>query len=479
MDVSLKQINTYSNTPPVYGYKANARYYGVNLISELDMIDEYYIDIKNKIVYISKERQSTLSSDKYYISVNPIPIDIAGFGDGKKSKWGRKDFWNDDGYLSNIAIPPGRSGVEKPKWIKPPKSPLTSSIQYVSIENITIGYGTQVGLSATDVSNCNFKNIIVYGIGENGIVVNGYNNTIENNRVTDVGCTGINVEGGDLDSLTPGNNMVTSNFVQYHAQWFVQIIHHLSTIFFIHFLFCKRHRTYVPAVAFGGVGNQWLNNYAGYGPHNGFLGSCNDCLFDGNTFEMLCYEVSDAGAWYSGRSWVHRGNIISNNKFINIHNVEHIVLGYPSVEGVYLDDQLSGTNVTNNQFINCQAGMLLGGGRRVEVHNNKFASCPTSVLYDDRGLTWQNSYCKPGGTFNQQLNDVKYQQPPWSIHYPYLPNIFNEQPCTPVYDRITGNEYCCGKANGCKFIDDSIATCQGWNSTCDDNTQTSWSTQYC
>ena len=50
------------------------------------MIDEYYIDIKNKIVYILKERQSTLSSDKYYISVNLISINIAGFGDGKKSK---------------------------------------------------------------------------------------------------------------------------------------------------------------------------------------------------------------------------------------------------------------------------------------------------------------------------------------------------------------------------------------------------------
>lgn len=185
------------------------------------MINEYYLDITNKMVYISKQRQSTLSSDKYYISVNPISVDMTGFGDGKTSKWGRKDFWNDEKYLSNIAVPPGRSGVDKPEWIKPPKAPMTSSIQFVSIENITIGYGTQVGLSATDVSNCNFRNIVVYGIGENGIVVNGYNNTVENNKVTDVGCTGISVEGGDLDSLTRSNTMVSNNFAQYHAQWYV------------------------------------------------------------------------------------------------------------------------------------------------------------------------------------------------------------------------------------------------------------------
>ncbi len=49
-------IHTYSNTPPVYAYKKSARYYGVNLLSELDTINEYYIDKQNKLVYISKLR---------------------------------------------------------------------------------------------------------------------------------------------------------------------------------------------------------------------------------------------------------------------------------------------------------------------------------------------------------------------------------------------------------------------------------------
>lgn len=80
----------------------------------------------------------------------------------------------------------------------------------------------------------------------------------------------------------------------------------------------------------------------------------------------------------------------------------------------------------------------------------------------------------------QQLDGVKYQQPPWSAHYPYLPNIYNEQPYTPVDDHITGNEYCCGKQTaGCKFIDDSSTTCLRWSSTCDSGTETSWSSQCC
>ena len=47
-----------------------------------------------------------------------------------------------------------------------------------------------------------------------------------------------------------------------------------------------------------------------------------------------------------------------------------------------------------------------------------------------------------GGEFEQQLNSVNYQQPPWSQHYPFLVNIFNDHPCVPVYNNITDNTYC-------------------------------------
>merc|ERR1711994_777166 len=100
--------------------------------------------------------------------------------------------------------------------------------------------------------------------------------------------------------LVAGNNTVRDSEVRYHGEW---------------------KRTYQPGFRFSGVGNQWISNYVGYGPHQGFTGSCNDCLFDGNTFENLCYESSDSGAWYAGRSWVHRGNVLSNNLFVNIRNI--------------------------------------------------------------------------------------------------------------------------------------------------------------
>jgi len=61
------------------------------------------------------------------------------------------------------------------------------------------------------------------------------------------------------------------------------------------------------------------------------LGGGNNNLFVGNTFDTLCYEVSDSGAWYTppelaanvcergcryaGRSWIQRGNVIMSNVY--------------------------------------------------------------------------------------------------------------------------------------------------------------------
>ena len=66
----------------------------------------------------------------------------------------------------------------------------------------------------------------------------------------------------------------------------------------------------------------------------------NDCLFEYNSLSDLCYEVTDSGAFYSGRSWIDRGNIIQHSVFKNIITTEKVYLGYPSVQAIYLDDQV-------------------------------------------------------------------------------------------------------------------------------------------
>ena len=60
--------------------------------------------------------------------------------------------------------------------------------------------------------------------------------------------------------------------------------------------------------------------------------------------------------------------------------------------------------------------------------------------------------------FEEQLKSVNYQQPPWSQHYPFLVNIFNDHPCVPVYNNITDNIYC----NTEQFTDLSADNAKQW-----------------
>ena len=66
--------------------------------------------------------------------------------------------------------------------------------------------------------------------------------------------------------------------------------------------------------------------------------------------------------------WNGRGGKIKNNTFINIRNLDGTGVQGPSVQALYLDDQMSGWEVAENRFINCMAGSFIGGGR--DNHGN-------------------------------------------------------------------------------------------------------------
>ena len=433
MDLDNHLIMVNESTPPVYGFHNNARYIGINILYELDTIDEYYIDRVNKLIYISKLRADRLESDKYYLSINP-----------------------------NIIVSTNSYNSTTTRSMS--SSSDIDAVSYISIENVTIMHASDTAISFENVNNVSVSNVNVTNIGHHGVLLTGYNNLAFNNTIKNTGCTAMTVEGGDEVTLTRGNNFAVSNNVSYHALW---------------------QRTYNAAISFGGVGNSYINNFVGFGPHIGMTGSGNDHLFQYNKFYRLCFETCDIGAWYTGRSWTKRGSIIDSNIFENIYQLETIVLGTNRVHGIHLDDQQSGINITNNKFIQCKDGILIGGGRRNIVLNNQFAKCENDIYFDDRGLTSQNeqTLCKVNGTFNQELIVVNYTNPPYSVRYPYLPNIMQQEPCTPVFNYFVGNEYCCNNKSNifgeCTFIIQTTQSIQSWNSTIYGNVENNWNDDYC
>lgn len=154
-------------------------------------------------------------------------------------------------------------------------------------------------------------------------------------------------------SLSPGNNLVTNCTVSDWSQW---------------------KRTYQPGLAWGGVGNNYTYLDISNGPHAGILGggehrkNCqqyfsikysppypagNNCIFEYNYLHDLCYEVTDSGAFYTGRSWILRGNIIRYCHFANVQTTEKTYLGSPSVQAIYLDDQVYVLSSMSYIFIIC------------------------------------------------------------------------------------------------------------------------------
>lgn len=153
-------------------------------------------------------------------------------------------------------------------------------------------------------------------------------------------------------------------------------------------------RTYTPGLAFSGCGHTFQHNVVRDAPHSGVLGGGNDCLFADNTFQDLAYEATDTGAFYTGRSWVRRGITIVRNRFERIKNTAGMALGYPQVMGVYLDDMQAGVTIADNQFVDCQVGVYVGGGRDVTIASNSFERMHDSnVRVDDRGLNWRAKIC--------------------------------------------------------------------------------------
>ena len=142
------------------------------------------------------------------------------------------------------------------------------------------------------------------------------------------------------------------------------------------------------------------------------------------------HDVYPGGAVYCGRDWSIRGTVIRCNLF-------HDIRGIGKWENaVYLDDQASGITVTDNLFVRCHWGMLVGGGRDNRIENNLFVDCRLALHFDARGLGWAAG-TRP--VLEERLAAVPFATLPWSERYPRLVDILRDAPMTPKGNVIRNN----------------------------------------
>jgi len=85
---------------------------------------------------------------------------------------------------------------------------------------------------------------------------------------------------------------------------------------------------------------------------------------------------------------------------------------------------------------------FIGGGRDSSVTNNIFVDCRPAIHLDARALGWahecSDNWVKEANA-KGTISGIKYNQPPYSVKYPALVNILNEDPPAPRGNVVARN----------------------------------------
>lgn len=298
---------------------------------------------------------------------------------------------------------------------------------YVTLQGLTFedtrGCGVVVEGGAHNlVAGCTLRNLGTYAVRidtSHNPSAGGADNGVTGCDIYATGDGGIQLDGGDRKTLTPGGNFAVNNDIHDYSRWSF---------------------TYRPGVAVDGVGNRVAHNRIHDAPHNAILLGGNDHLIEYNDIYRVCLETGDAGAFYMGRDLTMRGNIVRYNAFHDISRTLKTGGSFVDVMAVYLDDCACGTTVYGNLFYKAGRAVMIGGGRDNTVENNIFVDCDPAIHVDGRGLGWAKFWFDGRDpTLMDRLKEVPYDRPPYSDRYPHLANILQDDPAVPKYNRILNN----------------------------------------
>ncbi len=332
-----------------YGAKKNAPYYFFNVLEELDAPGEWYLDRENGMLY----------------------------------------FYPPEDFNENSAVELSLSA----------DNVIKAEADYLTFDGLTVkgtrGDAVNIKGNANAVINCLIKNV-----AGNALLMTGYDNIAADNEITHTGKGGVILDGGDRESLTPGNNKAENN-----------LVHDWSEIY----------ETYQPAFTLNGVGNVCSHNEMYNSPHEAITYGGNNHLIEYNLIHHVNLLTDDGGAIYSGRRWDWYGTVIRYNLIYDLGDYGHKPVG------IYMDDAIAGQTIYGNIIVNApRFGLQLGGGQDLDVHDNIVVNSLEPISYDDRGLSGlsgdeSNSFYqhyKKNGSVWQLLFDSPWKTETWRKAYP-------------------------------------------------------------
>jgi hypothetical protein len=294
----------------------------------------------------------------------------------------------------------------------------------VTLRGLQLQHARFAAIKVINSSSLMFEDLDIHQIDGEGVVIHGGSNvSLVKGEISHTGKQAVHVTGGNRKTLSPAKHRIA------HMR-----IHDFGEVL----------AASQSGVRLEGVGVILEHNHIHHGPSTAVLIHGNDHLVSRNEIDHVCLQADDCGAVYSGRDWGYRGNRIVGN---HIHHVPGLhlahfdaanrVAGFQTPghgRGIYMDDAVSGFEISGNILHDIGGRMLqIGGGRDHLIEKNIFIGSGPAIQIDNR---WRHFPWKE--QLVPRLNAMPFRESPWRERYPQLARSMNA-PAWPEGNRIQYN----------------------------------------
>ena len=286
----------------------------------------------------------------------------------------------------------------------------------LTLDGLTLGISRGPTVVIEDSTDVVLRHCHIFGSGTAAVVIrHSERSGLQDCLIEDTGGSAVVMDGGDYATLRPGGNFVERSELR-----------HVGAV----------SRTMTAAVVLSGVGQRVTGNRIHDAPQMAIHFDGNDHLIDGNLIWDVVKETGDAGAIYTGRSWVRRGSVIQGNV---ICRVTSRFSG--GANGIYLDDTASGVALIRNRLLNVQRAILVGGGSDNLLIDNIVARSPEPLKLDARGLTFARDklFAKGQWDMRGRSDQVPWRSPAYAVRYPTLGLMLGGAGATPSRNVLQDN----------------------------------------
>jgi len=399
VDTADKIITVTSKAPYIFedtthddGTEPMRKWKAYNLLEEIDLPGEYYIDRENLKLYFYPA--TSPADTKLELSVNTKPLLTL------------------DG-VSNLTF---------------------SGLEFAKTRHLGV-YGKDI--YDVDFENCTFRDIGTYayfvegtekpktgaGYWQESYLSNdaSYNCDVRNCVFDNIGGSSVYMEGGNVDTLTPSGNIIENNFIS------------ASSVSF----------TNDGAVLIGGVGITVRDNIISKSEQHGITIYGNDHLVTENEIYAVLQNVADAGAIYQGRSFLGRGNTISRNYIHDIKSSDST----SGMDGIYMDDSQQGNTIEQNIIVNVPTGYNSNGAGDMIFKNNTVVNSDHSwnfhwTSFELHAINGNKDYRYPDVSMVGTLSDLEniiWDKDLYFTRYPNLKTMCQTKKNPKYFSVISGN----------------------------------------